>query len=109
MVDLKFLLSLPRPDTHRDLVGCFRAKQRTGVGLRHFQKFRIEPLAGAGLSLLRHNAFVFFKRDVIAYDYVDEAVPVLKRMSEKQLGGSWLFDWQRHEPMNLRKTLLGDR
>jgi superfamily II DNA or RNA helicase len=27
------------------------------------------------------------KRDVIVYDYVDEAVPVLKRMSEKRLGG----------------------
>jgi len=27
------------------------------------------------------------KREVIVYDYVDEAVPVLKRMSEKRLGG----------------------
>jgi superfamily II DNA or RNA helicase len=27
------------------------------------------------------------KRDVLVYDYVDEAVPVLKRMSEKRLGG----------------------
>ena len=27
------------------------------------------------------------KREVVVYDYVDEAVPVLKRMSEKRLGG----------------------
>jgi hypothetical protein len=27
------------------------------------------------------------KREVIVYDYVDEAVPVLKRMSEKRIGG----------------------
>ena len=27
------------------------------------------------------------KRDVIVYDYVDEAVPVLKRMGEKRVRG----------------------
>ena len=27
------------------------------------------------------------KREVVAYDYIDEAVPVLKRMSEKRVRG----------------------
>jgi superfamily II DNA or RNA helicase len=35
------------------------------------------------------------KREAFVYDYIDEAVPVLKRMSEKRVRGlqePWLFD-----------------
>jgi superfamily II DNA or RNA helicase len=33
------------------------------------------------------------KREVIVYDYVDEAVPVLKRMSEKRVRGYKSFGY----------------
>jgi hypothetical protein len=33
-----------------------------------------------------HRSY-FTKREVTVYDYVDEAVPVLKRMSEKRVKG----------------------
>ena len=64
--------------------------------------FLAMPIAWKGTLAQRLHRLYPAKRDVIVYDYVDEAVPVLKRMSEKRVRGykglGYLID---NAPINL--------